>query len=344
MPGLETQFKRRGNRMSLLGTARFCPRSAELSAKYGVGRAAEMSRCFHAKLAQEPGYRAALARLTESERLEIATWQAPGDIVTMDGDERVVLDQASAEREVLLGLDEEGRYMDPTKGDVFLRGFMDFGWVREVAGRKIAYVCDMKRSEWTTVDGPDDLQVVAYGFAFAEMRQCDAFCTAIWAAKEATWSWGELVELDGPKAPALWRAVVAAGQNTSGGAVTGSHCRGCYARLHCPEHLMPAALGSSALAPLTEGGELTSESALRLLQHIKAFEDALELAGETIKAAVNRGLEIYDPKTGKAYRMTQCRGRESVDSDALRAAIGEETFGRFVKRGRPYQRAAWVKR
>lgn len=344
MPGLETEFKRRGNRMSLLGVSRFCSQAAALSARYGAGRAAEMSRVFHAKLANEPGYREALARLTEPERVEIMTWHAPGDIVTVDGDERVELDQRSAEREVLLGLDENGRYIDPTKSDTFLRGFMDFGWVRQIGSKRVAYVCDVKRSEWTCVDGPDDLQVIAYGFAYADKHECDGFCTAIWAAMEGTWSWGEYVDLTSRKAVELWKSVVAAGQNTTGQASTGSHCRGCYARLHCPEHVLPAAVESTALAGLAEGAELTPANALKALLHLQALEDVASKVRDTIKEAVNRGLVIGDPKTGKVYKLSTCRGREAVDTDALRAEIGEETFGRFVKRGKPYQRAAWGKR
>lgn len=337
------EYKRRGHRLSLLGVSRFCPQAATLSERYGAGRAAAISAAFHAKMAQTPGYRLALAKLTESERLDLEQWKAPGDIVTMEGDQRVLLDYASAEKEVLVGLNEHGGYVDPTQSDVFLRGYIDFAWVREVHGKRVAYVCDIKRSEWTTVEGPDDLQVVAYGFAFAEMRECDAFVTAIWSAMEGTWTWGEFVELGEPASIDLWRSVRAAGSNTTGNAVTGQHCRGCYARLHCPEHVLPAVTASTELAGLAEGQELTPGNALKALLTIQAAEEVLDKAKETLKEAVNRGLVIRDTKTGKVWKMIQCRGRESVKMDELRAEIGEEVFSRFVKRGAPYQRPGWVK-
>lgn len=332
-------YKRSGHRISLLNIARYCSKAPELSEKHGAGRAALLSKAFHAKCAKAPGWRESVEALSEDERKELDKLQPPGDIVTTEGDERVELDYLTAEKEVLLGLDEKGSYTDPLQGPVMLRGYMDFGWVREIHGQKVAYVCDIKLSEWTTTDGPEDLQVLAYAFAYASKHNCEAFVTAIWSASEGTWLWGEWVDLSSEKAVTLWRTVKAAALNKDSGFVTGQHCRGCYARLHCQEHLMPVSGGP--LAPLN-GAELDSDKALQALLYIQAAEDAIKKGKETLQEAVRRGLEIRDPVTGKVYRPISCKGRETVSVDALKSGLGEEA-GKYIKRGGSFEQFRWCK-
>lgn len=330
-------FKRTGNRVSLLDIARFCAKGPELSEKHGAGRAAAVSKAFHAKAANAPGWREEWQLLTADEREQVEALKMPGTIIMQEGDDRVELDYASAEKELLLGLTDSGSYADPTKRDVLLRGFMDFAWVRDVRGQKVAYVADIKLNEWTS-SGPDSLQVMAYGFAYADLRGCDAFVTAIWSASQGTWEWGEWVDLSSAKAADLWATVKAAANNREGGFVTGQHCRGCYARLHCSEHVLPV---NGALAELATG-DLTNGGALKALLAVQAAEEVIDKAKKTLQEAVRRGLQIRDPKTGKVWKPAKCRGRESMDLDAIKAELGDDAR-RFVKRGADYERFSWVK-
>lgn len=341
MPRLNPDFKRTGHRISLLGVARYCAEGPKLSEKHGAGRAALMSQVFHAKQAAEPRWREGWARLDETMKTELSAWKAPTTIVTLEGDDRVELDYQSSDKELLLGLTENGRYADPNKQDVMLRGYMDFGWVRQARGTKVAYVCDIKKSEWTTSDGPDDPQVAAYGFGYADMHGCDAFVPAIWAATEGTWEWGSWIDLESSRAADLWATVRAAAQNRSGGFVTGQHCRGCYARLHCSEHVLPATVADTRLAGL-DTGDLTPETALQALLFVQSAEDVIKKAKETLQEAVRRGLEIRDPNTGKVYRATTCKGRESVSMDKLRQELGDKASA-FINRGSEYTMFRWQK-
>jgi hypothetical protein len=330
-------YRQTGHRASLLNIARFCSKGPELSEQHGAGRAAAVSKAFHAKCANQRGWREQWNLLTPEEREQASALHVPGTIVIMEGDDRIELDYDSSEKEVLIGLTENGCYADPDKQDVLIRGTLDFAWVREVRGLKVAYVADIKLNEWTT-SGPDSLQVMAYGFAFAEMRGCDAFVPAIWAATQGTWEWGEWIDLSSPEAADIWATVKAAAQNKDGGFVTGQHCRGCYARLHCPEHVLPV---NGPLAELATG-DLTNGGALKALLAVQAAEEVIKKAKDSLQEAVRRGLVIQDPQTKKVWKPSKCRGRESVDTEALKAELGEGAR-RFFRRGADFERFMWVK-
>jgi hypothetical protein len=205
-----------------------------------------MGRVFHATCADPKGDY--LTELTTEEAKTVCQWRKPVDAPLDNG---IVLKYEDAEKEIEVCLDEYGDYTDdPEKALVI--GHLDMAWVLDGT----AYIGDIKKSEWTT-EGPETLQLHSYGMAYAQKHDCDNYVLGIWAAIEGRWTWSnQLFDLT-LGAASTWAKIARAASN-EGEAVTGPHCRSCYARLHCPEHCLPAALASTDLAPVAEGGELTN--------------------------------------------------------------------------------------
>lgn len=326
-----------GHRMSILPIAQFCGQAPILSAKYGAGRPAAMGSAFHAKCEGSPKAAAMLAALTDVERAEVDGWQFPVNVIYAEG---CVLDYQSAEKEVAVGLDEWGWYADPD-GDCLAVGHLDMGWVKELSpGYKVAFVGDYKKTIYTTQDGPDSLQLQAYGWAYAQKNQCQAFATGLWCATEGEWLWSkEMIELDSDRGRAVWEKIAAAASN-KGEASTGVHCRSCWARLHCPEHLLPAALADTWLAPVANGTP-TGEQAAEMLLKGQAFEELWDKAKKNLQEMVRRGA-VRVERDGKLYAPVQMSGRKSVDTAALKAALGEKAEA-FMRQGAPYDQFRWIK-
>jgi hypothetical protein len=162
-------------------------------------------------------------------------------------------------------------------------------------------VADIKKSVWTTPDGPDSLQIHAYGRAFAKKTDCVAYCTGIWAAKEGRWIWStEIVLLDGPSGQATWERIAHAASNT-GEASTGSHCGSCYARLHCAEYLLPAVVASALATEVASGGLAADADAARLLAWADRAEDLAGRVRDNLKEQVRRGLLTITNDDGKVW-------------------------------------------
>jgi hypothetical protein len=320
--------------------ARFCGNASTLDS--GSGRAAAMSSAFHAQASGDPKAADMMARLTAEEREQVDKWQKPEDVSVMG----VVLRYQDAAKEVAVGLTADGRQVAPEDPDCVTPGHLDMGWVVVSGGHRVAYVGDIKKTQWTTLDGPDSLQLIAYGFAWAIKNDCDAFACGIWQATEGKWHWGELIELGSPQAMVLWETVIAAAKNKGGDYATGTHCRGCYSRFRCPAHLV-APGAALDLRPLTR--ELTKEDApavLQLLLQAQAAEDAITVV---VKAARDYAARfgLRDPETGKVYRPVVCQGRESLDQKKLKALVEQYTeddlFGECTKRGAPYEMWRWLR-
>jgi hypothetical protein len=303
-----------------------------------------MSTAFHAKCAGAPEAFRLMGALSHAEREEIATWKAPADAVV---NEWCLLDYSSAAKEQEVGLDCWGDYTCDEK-DALTWGHLDFAWVREVEGVRVAFVADIKKSVWTTPEGPDSLQVHAYARAFAKKTDCVAYCTGIWAAKEGKWLWStDIVHLDGPRAAEIWDRISTAALNV-GEASTGSHCGSCYARMHCPEYLLPATV-SDAMAKAAglsdpaaiEALALAPGESLRLLEWASRAQELGELVEKNLKEAVRRGLLVIVDANGKEWKPIDMPGRESLDKEKLRA-VGCEPSD-FVKKGEPYVQMRWVK-
>lgn len=330
-----------GHRMSSLPIAQHCGQGPRLS-QMGSGAAAQQSTAYHAHLAGDPGAPALLARLTDEQQAEIATWQAPTTIV-LDADNGVILDFADAEKEVELGLDASGRYCEPQSPECVCVGHMDEGWVKTVGGAKVAYVADNKRTRWTASDGPRSLQLMAYMLAYADKHGCDYGCCGIWDLSGGQWQWGDLIDLSdwSGEADAIRARVVASARNSSSDYVMGTHCDGCYGRKRCPAYLMPPELAETSLAEFTTG-QLTGENAAKALLVSKRIEATLELVKDACKAYVRGGGTIQDPESGKVWMPVAMPGRASVDTKALSVEM-PDIARKYTKQGAGYDMWKWVK-
>jgi len=329
-----------GHRMSSLPIAKYCGRSPVLGAEGGCGRPAIMGRAFHSSCDGSPDASALLQQLTDEECEELAGWHRPSP-VEVGG---VTLTYEEATRESEVALDCEGNFTTDVENALTV-GHLDFAWVVDVDGKRIAYVADIKRSEWTVSDGTDSLQLQCYGLAWATLHDCDAFAVGIWAATEGTWSWSGLYDMfdDGPE---IWEAVSAAAV-TPDEAVTGTHCTGCWSRNRCSEHLLPAAAVASepgsTLAQFAEGGAgiQTQGDARKALSLVKALETMLEVTKGATQDWARRNGGIVSDDGKKRYLPVMTKGRSKLDKKSLEAAhpgICQE----HEKRGAPFPVFRWI--
>ena len=247
----------KGNRFSSLPVAQFCPRSAALN--LGAGRAAAISSCFHARCAGDDKWKELYARLTDEEQAEVDDMIPPGEVKVGAG----WLVYQAAKKEVPLGLTEGCGYVTKGHPDALCEGTCDMYWIHN----RTAYVVDIKRSEYTTAEGPESLQVKGYALAVCALHadEVDGYVTGIYAATEGTWSFSEYVSLDGEQCVKDWERVKAAAMNIDGDYATGVHCRSCYSRFKCPAYLVPPEHAHDGIAKFFSG-ELDNTKALELLR------------------------------------------------------------------------------
>ncbi len=360
-----------GNRFSSLPIAQFCGLAPQLSARAGAGRSAAMGTAFHARCADPSSVEArdAWARLTSEEQAEVATWLRPTELVLESG---VTLRYEDAHKELPLGLAPNGSYAPKGTPGNITEGTCDICWVvevqpstdgchecarmqslavddhvacdRHVRPLRIAYVPDIKRSEWTVADGPDSLQILGYAMAAASKFGCDGYCAGIWGAKEGKWWWGPLFlwERDEDAMLEHWRRIRAAALNHDPSPSHGRHCAGCYGRTSCPAWLAPPELLGTSLAPFAkEGLVISGQEAANLLLKVKQVEDMAELVKRQVKAAQKSGLRVIDAESGKEWRPVRMPGRITVDSGALEREQ-PEVFQRYAKTGQDYEQHRWV--
>jgi hypothetical protein len=324
-------YTKQGNRISLLPVSRYCGLAAQLSEAHGAGRAAAMSSAFHAQAAAASDAKAKLAQLTPKELEQIAGWTKPTSAV-VDGQ---TLTYEDAAKEQAVGLTASGEWVD--SGEVLTCGTLDFAWV--VGG--VAYVGDMKKSRWTT-SGPDSLQLLTYGWAWAKKHGCHSFCVGLWIIEDAEWQWSpkvySVVDFDSLD---LWSAIAHAAGNHDGQASYGDHCGSCYGRLHCPEWVMPAAMADTVLGAVAQGGELSPERLAEAVAYVQRIKGVIERVEEQAKEACRRGVKVVHPETGKVWKPSPTKGRESLDQQALFAEMPEAK--RFVKRGESFFTFRWSK-
>jgi hypothetical protein len=315
-----------------------CGTAARLSSQHGAGRSAAMSKAFHAMCAESPESFRLMASLAPIEKEEVGTWKMPATVKVNDWCE---LDYDSATKEQEVGLDWMGEFAD-TEADSITWGHLDFAWLRTIEDLKVAFVADIKKSVWTTPDGPDSLQIHAYGRAFAKKVGASAYVTGIWAAKEGKWLWDtEIIHLDGEKAREIWGRIAYAAEN-EGEASTGSHCGQCYARLHCPEYLLPAVVTTALVKECTIDGTLVegAEEARQLLAWADRAEDLAERVKKNLRELVRRGEFVITDDEGKVWGPVEMLGRESVDMAKLKALPDGSTV---IKRGESYEQFRWRK-
>lgn len=323
-------YRKIGNRISLLPISQYCGLSAQLSEAHGAGRAAAMSSAFHALAAGMPNARELFFRLSPEEQITVSTWSTPSPVTVMG--QELTYEEALKEQPV--GLNVGGEFAPD--GDVVTCGTLDFGWV--VAD--IAYVADMKKTPWTT-SGPDSLQLLTYGYAFAKQHKCRVFCVGLWIIEDAEWRWSdETYSVDDFEALDLWARIKGAALNTSGEANFGKHCSDCYGKLHCPEFVAPASLAETVLAPICEGGPIDDGKKLgEMLAYVQRVKSLIERAEELAKDAAQRGVKVVHPATGKSLVFTRCKGRAALDRERLFEEIPEAK--NYMKRGADYFRSAW---
>lgn len=325
-------------RISSLPVLEFCGPAADLS-QGQAGRAAAMSSAFHALSAKAPNAQELCMRLTSDEMQTIMAWRKPTDVDLGSGR---ILRYAEAEKEFTLAFDRTGSYCDPDSPDAICVGHPDMCWVVDIGSMRVAYVGDIKRSEFTVSDGPESLQLHGYAMAYATKHDCDAYAVGIWGAMEGRWQWSEIVDLLSSEALSYSRRIVAAATNMSTEYATGPHCRGCYGRMRCPAWLLPPELAKTKLAPVVLGGTLTQDNAAELLLTYQAFVDTAKQVEHTLKEYAVRNGGIKDPKSGKIWRPVVCQGRESVSVERVRAAFGDEA-DRVIVKGSPYEQFRWSK-
>lgn len=326
----------KGNRISALPQSEFCGMSGTLGAQHGAGRAAAMSRAFHALCSGEDAS-THLAKLTPAEREDISHWKKPADLDLGEGG---ILRWQDAQRELSVGLTHELRHTAYDDPEAVTCGTLDGGWVTTLEGTKVAVVGDIKKSRFTSE--LDTLQLAAYGFAYADLHGCEAMSLGLWIAEDGVWKWGDTIDLYSLEAAALGQRVLHAALNL-GEFNTGAHCSGCYSRLYCPEYLLPPSLAETELGPLCEpwtddkGPDVLLDALLKAQRAKQTAERVIDLC----KEVANRHGGIPDGK-GKVWRVTEVMGRESVSVDGLRKQLGEQAE-QFIKRGSSYQQARWVR-
>lgn len=328
-------------RPSSLGVAEFCPRSAELNEQSGISRAAVMSTAWHAKLA---GNDTLIGELHPDERKEVATYGTPTTAYVPDPTDSseddaekvpVRLDYDSAEKELHVQVFE--------RDALITEGTLDFAWVRTVGRRKWAFVADLKRNTWSIPDGPDCLQLSAYGHAYANLRGCDGYTPGLWSGTDSEWSWGTPVDLSSPDALDLWLRLRRAARNDhrlktkedDKRFVTGAHCGACYGRMRCPEWAVIAQTGFAAPDDMLE------TNAAGMLMAAQALIERGERIKENVKVFVERGGVVKDPATGKVFLPTVTKGRESLDKEAL--LKDHPDASKYWRRGKPGQTFGWRK-
>lgn len=326
------------NRLSLLDQARYCGQAPILSAEHGVSRWATISQAFHSLCAQGDDAEELMALLDPEEREHLAKLHKPTDVTVGDA----VLRYPEAETEVPVGLTEDGECCAYDAEDRLTQGTLDFAWVKQINGHRVAYVADLKLSEWTKSADPSSLQLAGYGMAYADLHEADYYCCGVFHAREGTWHWGELISPLSRTSRAQLKAIQAAVANIGQRPTTGAHCNDCYGRMHCPEHLLPALDGEHPLRELSQGNP-SHDAILLALTHAKQLKDAAEKLEETAKAWVRRNGPVEDPVSGKRFMATMCKGRETFDKKALEREHGKEFVRQFTKVGKPYERFMWVK-
>lgn len=323
-----------GHRISHLPVAQFCGQAPTLSERYGAGRAAVMSSFFHATCAFAPEAKELALQLTPEEHEEVGSWHSPKTIQLYDGE--VTLDYESADKEMEVMLDDRGAYTEVADKAITI-GHLDFAWLRHFRGRNVVFVADIKKSKWT-VSGPDSLQIMTYGWSYAQKVGAEAFVPGIWAAQEGEWIWGDWFDMTDLDSLDLWQRIRFAATNT-GEANTGPHCRNCYARMHCPEYLFPEHSRMGALAAFAEGREPTPVEVADAYLSAQAMEDMAKRIKDNAKEWARRGNEII-AADGRRLIMSERAGRAVFDVKGLKA-VHPELAEQFVTRGEPYVVPMW---
>jgi hypothetical protein len=287
-------------------------------------------------MSKSEGWEALWARLTDEEREEAAEWQKPTDVDLGGG---VVLRYDEAVKELEVGLNRQLEYCDADDPDLISLGHLDFAWDPvEIDGVKVAYVGDAKRSSWTAET--DTLQLDAYGFAWASHTGADAYGAGLWILSDGQWRWRtQIVDLYSHEASIIATKLLAAALNSEDHGTTGPHCQGCYQRLKCPEHLIPAIAltrsGNESLKPFSTPGGLTDNAtALGGLALYQSFRDLVDQMKRQLEAYAHQNSGISDGN-GKVWKQ-QFAANDSEQFDLKRFKREHpDLAAQYVNSGKP---------
>ncbi len=319
-------------RASSLPVAQYCGASVQYQG--AAQRSAAMSTAFHARMAGSPNHDGLLALLSDAERDEVLSWKRPADVVLEDA----LLRYEEAEKEIAVGLDCFGFYSPHGTEGNLVDGHPDMAWL----SGNVVYVGDIKKTVWTTGDGPESLQLHAYGWALASKFGV-AYVTGLWLAEDGEWLWAkEPVVMGSPRAERIWERIYHTATQDSSEYSMGAHCKNCYGRLQCPAYALPAVTKDTWL-DIEYPRTMTPEQNAVFVSKLLAAEELIERAKQNLKEMVRRGeVRVRDPKTGKIWAPVEQKGKESCSVADLRAKMGEEAE-KYIRRGAPFDRFQWVK-
>jgi len=299
--------------MSILPVTQYCGLAAKLSEEHGAGRAAAISTVAHARAAKDERYEELYAALSDEEQLEVASRVDPAEISY----EYVTLHYEDAVTEQEVYLYKDGMVPLDGIGEPISIGHVDMFWND---GFRL-YVMDIKASRWTVPEGTRSLQLHAYALGLCDSLSINEYVVGLFFSEDGAYAWSdEVVDVLSERGMALRKRVEAAAMNTVGEANHGSHCRSCYARLHCPEHAL-AGTSVEALESLVSQ-KITPESAAKALDWLDATKDVVKRVEATLKhyAEESGGVRCGD---GKVWASTVCSGRMGVDLNLLRKKYPE---------------------
>lgn len=337
-----------GNRPSILDTTRFCGLAGRLAKQHSEGgRSALMSKAKHALEANAPEAETLFRQLTRDEQSEVASWPSVGDVRLPGGP---VLRYQDAEKELLVGLSKDYEYCRVDDPECLTGGTLDMAWEFDPSEFEdwqsiegvIVCVADIKRTRWTTIEGPDSLQLKAYALALCARENAAGYFTGLWIAEEGIWDWSrEVVLLGTRRAMQDIREVTVAAQNLGEG-VTGEHCRHCYNRLYCPTWASPPT-NHGALDAGLDPKRLTHENASAAILEAQRLKDLAERVIENAKAFTEVHGPIVDQDTGRVYEGSLCKGKRSVSIKGLQEQMGKADAEQYISMGSPYKRYTWNK-
>lgn len=316
-------------RMSSLPVLQYCGLSGRLNS--ASIRAGVISSYHHARCSGDTKETARLwLQLTPEERADVETWHRPSHVMVGD----LIYNYESAEKELEVALDKDGCHVAFDSPDAIMTGHLDMAWTQGTE----AVVVDIKRQTWTAHEGPQSLQIAAYGRAYASMRGASAYTPGVFVAMTGDWLIGSRVELESAEGEEIWQRILGAARNQElGEASVGAHCNKCFSRLKCPEFLLPAIqYGKFGASDLT-----TAEQVAEALVAAKGLKELSERIFDTAKVLHERGMRIVD-KSGFEYKPSPRKGREYINVKQARASMGA-AIEPLIQRARDGVEWDWVK-
>ena len=330
----------KANRMSILPVAERCGLAPHLADRYGAGMAAQQSTAYHAWIAKSPGWEELWNALTDEQRGECEGWGVPAEATDVPGlgdytgkwSHEVEL-QLTEDLEAHSTLDPDDMGVSTGHADLIASGV-------PIGEQRMTLSPDFKRTRHTS--HPESLQVHAYGWTSAKAAGDDGYIPGIYVLDEGEWWWGEPVTFGTERAERIGGRLRAAMLNSADTGTMGPHCTECYARMHCPEFLIPVTSLVRQKEPdldleaFAGEKELTAEMAAKAVLALKGLKELAELIKSTLQAFShqNDGIEA-DGKVWSGQK-TNPRPKLITDQKALMADVEKlmpELFQKHTRMG-----------